>query len=171
MTAFSGPRPLLRALALAAVVLLGGLAAAAPAAALPDSATKRELWLREKERRALVKQARAARIAASVVGTPYRWGGSSRSGFDCSGLTMWAYHRVGVALPHRAASQAMVGRRISRWQLRPGDLLFFRGYGHVGMYVGRGRMVHAPESGRHVEVITLASRYGGQLVEVRRVTV
>ena len=162
-------RPAVRALAITTVALLVGLAAAAPAAALPDGATKRELWLREKERRALVKGVRAARIAASAVGTPYRWGGSSRTGFDCSGLTMWAYDRVGVPLPHRALSQATIGRRIARSHLWPGDLLFFRGYGHVGMYIGRGRMVHAPQSGEYVEVVSLAGRYGGRLVEIRRV--
>lgn len=169
MTSTPAIRPALRALALTAVALLVGLGAAAPAAALPDSATKRELWLREKERRALVQGARAARFASSAVGTPYSWGGSSRRGFDCSGLTMWAYERVGISLPHRAASQATIGRRIALRRLQPGDLLFFRGYGHVGMYIGRGRMVHAPQSGEHVEVVSLAGRYGSRLVEIRRV--
>jgi cell wall-associated NlpC family hydrolase len=164
-------RPAVRALAITAVALLVGLAAADPVAALPDSATKHELWLRENERRVLVKGARAARIALRAVGTPYRWGGSSRAGFDCSGLTMWAYERVGVPLPHRAASQANIGRRIARSRLRPGDLLFFRGYGHVGMYLGRGRMVHAPQSGEYVQVISLVGRYGRRLVEIRRVAV
>ena len=169
MTSPLAIRPAVRALVLAAVALLVVLVTATPATALPDSATKRELWLREKERRALVKGVRAARIALQAVGTPYRWGGSSQTGFDCSGLTMWAYDRVGVPLPHRALSQAAIGRRIARSRLRPGDLLFFRGYGHVGMYLGRDRMVHAPQSGRYVEVVSLADRYGGRLVEIRRV--
>lgn len=160
--------PVLRALALA-VVALALLLAAAPASALPHGATKRELLLREKERRALVRGARAASIARSVVGTSYRWGGSSTAGFDCSGLVMWAYGHVGLRLPHHAGTLATRGTRVPTGRLRPGDLLFFRGYGHVGIYLGRGRMVHAPQSGERVEVVRLASRYGRRLVEARRV--
>ncbi len=112
---------------------------------------------------------RAARIALRAVGTPYRWGGSSKRGFDCSGLVMWAYAKLGVALPHQAAGQAQLGRRVPRRKLLPGDLVFFRGYGHVGMYVGRGRMVHAPQSGERVRIERLAGNYGRRLVEARRV--
>ncbi len=111
---------------------------------------------------------RAVRIALRAVGTPYRWGGSSTSGFDCSGLVMWAYARFGVRLPHNAASQSHVGRRVPRGQLEPGDLVFFSGYGHVGLYIGRGRMVHAPQSGERVRVERLAGNYGRRLVEARR---
>jgi cell wall-associated NlpC family hydrolase len=112
--------------------------------------------------------ARAVQIALGVVGTPYRWAGSSRSGFDCSGLVMWSYARLGVHLPHNAAAQSSVGRRVRRGDLQPGDLLFFSGYGHVGLYVGEGRMVHAPQTGERVRVERLAGRYGRRLVEVRR---
>jgi len=112
---------------------------------------------------------RAARIALQAVGAPYRWGGSSRRGFDCSGLVMWAYAKLGVALPHQAASLAHLGRRVPRRKLLPGDLVFFRGYGHVGMYIGRGRMVHAPQSGERVRVERLAGNYGRRLVEARRI--
>ena len=112
---------------------------------------------------------KAARLARQAVGSPYRWGGSSRRGFDCSGLVMWAYAKLGVALPHQAASQANLGRRVPRRNLLPGDLVFFRGYGHVGMYIGRGRMVHAPQSGERVRVERLAGNYGRRLVEARRI--
>lgn len=111
--------------------------------------------------------ARAARIAVRAVGTPYRYGGASLGGFDCSGLVMWAYSKLGVRLPHNAWSQSQVGAPIPRRKLRPGDLLFFHGYGHVGLYLGRGRMVHAPQSGERVEVVRLASRR--DLEEVRRI--
>ena len=110
----------------------------------------------------------AARIALQAVGTPYRWGGSSRHGFDCSGLVMWAYARLGVALPHQAAGQAHLGRRVPRRKLLPGDLVFFSGYGHVGLYIGEGRMVHAPQSGERVRVERLSGNYGRRLVEARR---
>jgi cell wall-associated NlpC family hydrolase len=115
---------------------------------------------------------RAARVALRAVGVPYRWGGTSPAGgFDCSGLVYWAYGRVGVALPHSSYALAQRGRAVRRTRLRPGDLLFFYGYGHVGLYVGRGRMVHAPHTGRRVEVVRLGrSGYGNALIGARRVT-
>jgi cell wall-associated NlpC family hydrolase len=114
---------------------------------------------------------RAARIAVKAVGVPYRWGGSSPStGFDCSGLVSWAYGRLGVALPHSSYALYDKGRRVPLARLRAGDLLFFSGLGHVGLYVGRGRMVHAPHSGALVEVVTLGrSGYGSRLVGARRI--
>jgi cell wall-associated NlpC family hydrolase len=114
---------------------------------------------------------RAARIAVKVVGVPYRWGGSSPStGFDCSGLVSWAYGRLGVALPHSSYALYDEGRRVPVTRLKAGDLLFFSGLGHVGLYVGRGRMVHAPHSGALVEVVSLGrSGYESRLVGARRI--
>jgi cell wall-associated NlpC family hydrolase len=114
---------------------------------------------------------RAATIALKAVGVPYRWGGASpASGFDCSGLIYWAYGRLGVELPHSSYALYGQSRRIARARMRRGDLLFFTGLGHVGLYVGRGRMVHAPQSGRRVEVVALGrSHYGERLVGARRV--
>ena len=114
---------------------------------------------------------RAATIALKAVGVPYRWGGSSpASGFDCSGLVYWAYGRLGVELPHSSYALYDLGRRVGRSRLKAGDLLFFYGLGHVGMYIGHGRMVHAPSSGRLVEVVKLrGSNYGGRLVGARRI--
>jgi cell wall-associated NlpC family hydrolase len=73
---------------------------------------------------------------------------------DCSGLTLRAYGRIGVSLPHKAARQDEHGRRISRSAARPGDLVFWGGDNayHVAVYVGRGRVIHAPGRGRHVQV-------------------
>jgi cell wall-associated NlpC family hydrolase len=112
--------------------------------------------------------ARAVAIARSQLGAPYRWGGASPAGFDCSGLVMWVYRRLGVSLPHNAAALYGVGRSVPRRALRPGDLLFFHGLGHVGLYIGRGRMIHAPQSGRTVEIQPLAMRRGS-LLGARRV--
>jgi cell wall-associated NlpC family hydrolase len=114
---------------------------------------------------------RAAATALEAVGVPYRWGGSSLAGgFDCSGLVYWAYGRVGVGLPHSSYALYDRGLRVAPSNLKPGDLLFFYGLGHVGIYVGRGRMVHAPRSGRLVEVVALGrSGYGGRLVGARRI--
>jgi cell wall-associated NlpC family hydrolase len=124
----------------------------------------------KKRRRPTVGE-RAARNALKAVGVPYSWGGASMSGFDCSGLVYWAYSRLGVELPHSSYALYDVGRRIARSRMKPGDVLFFSGLGHVGLYLGRGRMVHAPHSGRTVEVVTLGrSHYGDRLVGARRVT-
>jgi cell wall-associated NlpC family hydrolase len=113
---------------------------------------------------------RAAKIALQAVGTPYRWGGSSLDhGFDCSGLVHWAYARLGLVLPHSSYALYDLGRPVNRSRMKPGDLLFFSGLGHVGVYLGRGRMVHAPHSGRRVEVVRLGgSYYGSRLVAARR---
>jgi cell wall-associated NlpC family hydrolase len=111
---------------------------------------------------------RAARIALREVGVPYRWGGASPSGFDCSGLVYWTYRRLGVSLPHSSYALAGRGRPVRSSSLRPGDLLFFWGYGHVGLYIGHGRMVHAPHAGENVQVVRLASGYGSALEAARR---
>lgn len=113
---------------------------------------------------------RAAKIALRAVGVPYQWGGSSpASGFDCSGLVYWAYGRLGVELPHSTYALYGLGRPVARSRMKPGDLLFFAGLGHMGLYLGRGRMVHAPRSGRLVEVVRLGRLgYGGRLVGARR---
>jgi peptidoglycan DL-endopeptidase CwlO len=110
---------------------------------------------------------RAARVALNAVGIPYAWGGASPArGFDCSGLVYWAYRRLGVELPHSSYALYGRGRRVARSRMKPGDLVFFYGLGHVGVYLGRGRMVHAPSSGSRVEVVPLDGR---RLVGARRI--
>lgn len=100
----------------------------------------------------------AVRLARRQLGVPYVWGGSSPAGFDCSGLVSWVYGRLGVALPHNAAALYGVGRPVPLTAMRPGDLVFFPGLGHVGLYIGNGRMIHAPQSGRDVEIEALDNR-------------
>ena len=113
---------------------------------------------------------RAAAIAVKEVGVPYRWGGASPAGFDCSGLVYWTYGRLGIRLPHSSYALYDQGRRVTQSRMMAGDLLFFSGLGHVGIYIGRGRMVHAPHSGSRVQVVRLGgSPYGARLVGVRRV--
>jgi peptidoglycan DL-endopeptidase CwlO len=101
---------------------------------------------------------RAVQIANRLTGIPYRWGGSSpRAGFDCSGLVQYVYGKVGIDLPHYAAGQYGHGRRVSRESLRAGDLVFFSGLGHVGIYAGGGKFIHAPRSGTTVRWSRLSS--------------
>jgi cell wall-associated NlpC family hydrolase len=112
---------------------------------------------------------RAVRIAASELGVPYRYGGSSPSGFDCSGLVAYVYAKLGISLPHNAAAQYSYGRSVDRGRLKPGDLVFFHGLGHVGLYIGHGRIIHAPQSGERVSIQSLASR-SGSVEGARRLT-
>jgi cell wall-associated NlpC family hydrolase len=100
--------------------------------------------------------ARAVAIAERHLGVPYRWGGADPSGFDCSGLVMYVYAQLGVHLPHFAAAQWSDGRHIREGHLRRGDLVFFDGLDHVGIYVGGGRFIHAPHTGDHVRISSLA---------------
>jgi cell wall-associated NlpC family hydrolase len=126
--------------------------------------------LRHRHRHKRTLGERAAKVALKAVGVPYHWGGASpSSGFDCSGLVYWAYEHVGVELPHSSYALAGMGRRVKH--LRAGDLLFFYGYGHVGIYIGHGRMVHAPHTGTRVQVVKLGrSNYGDAVISARRLT-
>jgi cell wall-associated NlpC family hydrolase len=109
-------------------------------------------------------------VALSQLGTPYVWAGSAPGGFDCSGLVMWAYAQVGVALPHSTYAQWGYGVSVSRDQLQPGDLVFFDGLGHVGIYIGGGQFVHAPHTGDVVKISSLdESWYASTFVGARRI--
>ena len=101
---------------------------------------------------------RAVKLARAQLGVPYVWGGASPAGFDCSGLVSWVYGQLGISLPHNAAALYGVGRPVPVSAMRPGDLVVFGGLGHVGLYVGNGRMIHAPQSGRDVEIEALDAR-------------
>jgi cell wall-associated NlpC family hydrolase len=116
---------------------------------------------------------RAVSFALDAVGIPYRYGGESPdSGFDCSGLVRWAYGRAGLDVPHNSYALYSVGRRVAKTRLETGDVLFFEGLGHVGLYLGEGQMVHAPYTGKRVEVIRLEeTNYGRRLIGARRVAV
>ena len=95
----------------------------------------------------------AVALAYRFLGVPYVWGGATPLGFDCSGLTMWAWAHAGVSLPHSSAMQYAVLPHVDRSQLQPGDLLFFYSpIHHVAIYLGHGRMIHAPHTGDHVRI-------------------
>ncbi|WP_029433097.1 NlpC/P60 family protein [Blastococcus sp. URHD0036] len=99
--------------------------------------------------------------ALAQVGKPYVWGGAGPSGFDCSGLTQYAYRAAGVNLPHSSRMQSRTGFPIDLWHLQPGDLMFFYSpVGHVAMYIGNGLMVHASTPGQPVKVVPAGSMRG-----------
>jgi cell wall-associated NlpC family hydrolase len=109
----------------------------------------------------------AAQIALGYLGVPYVWGGSSPSGFDCSGLVMYVYEQLGISLAHYTGAQWSETEPISLSAAQPGDLIFFNGLSHVGIYLGNGQMVDAPHTG---SVVRVESIYGfGSIDGARRV--
>jgi cell wall-associated NlpC family hydrolase len=89
-------------------------------------------------------------VASKYKGVPYVFGGESPAGFDCSGLVAYVYAQFGISLPHSAAEQGAIGTKIARSAARPGDVVVMDGGAHVGIYIGGGRMIDAPEPGRVV---------------------
>jgi cell wall-associated NlpC family hydrolase len=113
--------------------------------------------------------------ALALLGTPYRWGGTSTTGFDCSGMVGYVFKTaLGIELPRVSREMASSGTPVERSALTPGDLVFFGVHGrrvdHVGIYVGEGRFVHAPRTGRDVTVSSLDGGYwSGKFLQARRV--
>ena len=154
-------------------------------AAEREEAARREAIARQNAQRAStsyatttpaqsVQQASAPAVSgsgkgASIVSTAYKylgvryvWGGTSPSGFDCSGLVQYVCRANGISVPRVAASQRSAGRYVSRENLQPGDLVFFSnggGISHVGIYIGGGNMIHAPHTGDVVKVASINSSY------------
>jgi len=114
--------------------------------------------------------ARVVSYARHFLGVHYSWGGTSpRTGFDCSGLVRYVYAHFGIALPHSSWADLERGHRVSRGGLRPGDLVFFAGASHVGIYAGGGRFIDAPHSGAVVQITTMHGWYGASYYGARRV--
>jgi cell wall-associated NlpC family hydrolase len=108
-------------------------------------------------------------VAMRYLGVPYVWGGASPRGFDCSGLVMYAFAAVGVSLPHSSYAQFNMGTSVSIGQLQPGDLVFFSGASHVGIYIGGGQFIHAPHTGDVVKISSLSGYYSSAFVGGRRI--
>jgi peptidoglycan DL-endopeptidase CwlO len=107
-------------------------------------------------------------IAMQYLGTPYVYGGASPSGFDCSGFIMYVFAQIGVSLPHNAAAQYGYGSPVDRSQLQPGDLVFFNGLGHAGIYIGGGSFIHSPHTGDVVKISSMTGWYASTYVGARR---
>ncbi len=109
-------------------------------------------------------------IAMQYLGVKYVWGGASPSGFDCSGLISYAYGQLGVSLPHSTYALWNLGSPVSRDALEPGDIVFFDGLGHAGIYIGGGQFVHAPHTGDVVKISSMGeSWYASTYVGARRI--
>ena len=111
----------------------------------------------------------AVHMAERYLGVRYVYGGEGPSGFDCSGLVQYAYARIGISIPRTTYAQYSAGVPVSRSELEPGDLLFFDHVGHVGMYIGGGRFIHAPHTGTVVQIGVLSGWYSENYVGARRI--
>jgi len=146
---------------LTCIVVLGFLAAcsSAPRTGDYDIAAGNPQAARADHEAAL----QAAENARNMVGKPYRYGGNSPSGFDCSGLVHYSYLSAGVAIPRTTGSQLKAGFPVPESSLRAGDLVFFdqegKKFSHVGIYLGNGRFVHAPSGGKQVRIDSLDMQY------------
>jgi cell wall-associated NlpC family hydrolase len=110
-------------------------------------------------------------VALQFLGTPYVWGGASPSGFDCSGLVVYSYAKFGVSLPHSSYALWEMGSSVPYDQLQAGDLVFFNGLGHMGMYMGAGQFVHSPHTGDVLKISDMGpgTHYAGSFVGARRI--
>ncbi|XRQ14035.1 C40 family peptidase [Actinomadura welshii] len=128
-----------------------------------DSATLKKVKAYDKYRTRVAEQRtsakKALKFARKQIGKPYRWGAEGPGGYDCSGLAMAAWRKAGVKIPRVTHAQyRQVKRKVKLEDLKPGDLIFFRGRRHVGIYVGDGKYLHAPRTGEKVRIDKLTKR-------------
>ncbi len=146
--------------------------------AVAKKQTRKHLTTASARRRHVIAKRRAdhkrradlVKYARRFIGTPYVWGGSSpRYGFDCSGFVRYVYQHFRVSLPHSSYGDMARGRSVLRKYLMPGDLVFFNGGGHVGIYIGRNRLIDAPHSGSVVHISTMSGWYSYDYNGARRI--
>jgi cell wall-associated NlpC family hydrolase len=150
-------------------VLVLLLAFPAAAAAAPDRSDEGVRPTMPVEMRPTTGE-KAVAIALRYLGTPYSWAGASPAGFDCSGFVMYVYGKLDVTLPHSSWMLWGEGRPVTRKHLRAGDIVFFNGRSHVGIYVQNGKFVHSPHSGDVVKISRFSEGwYGATYDGARRV--
>jgi len=143
------------------VIVASGTAACSSNQLAPQQSKSQPGYVVKPSSRTVIGE-RAAAVALQQVGVPYRYGGSTPSGFDCSGLVHYSYASAGKSVPRTTTALWAELAPIQNHDMRVGDLLFFKISGkmsHVGMYLGNGRFVHAPSSGKTVSVESLGSDY------------
>jgi len=156
----SQPASIVRSVVMIAIVASGAVGCASSQNVTAAAKAQPGTLVRSSDRNVVGR--RAVSIALQQVGTPYRYGGSTPSGFDCSGLVYYSYANAGKNIPRTTAGQWAGLAPVEGRNLLAGDLLFFNISGkmsHVGMYVGNGQFVHAPSSGKSVSIENLRSDY------------
>lgn len=175
----SAARVALCALSLVVALFAAGAADAAPLpigksgarVAHKSGAVAHRASIRMHQQRLLARGRRIVQIANHMLGIPYRYGGSSPAGgFDCSGLVQYVYSRIGISVPRVTYQQWGAGTHVSRSALRPGDLVFFHSRGHVGIYLGRDRFIHAPHTGTVVRIDSMNGWYSAEYTGAVRVS-
>jgi cell wall-associated NlpC family hydrolase len=120
------------------------------------------LFIPTQESHAAYSSNNVIKIAKSYIGTPYRWGGVSPSGFDCSGFVYYSHKKAGITLPRSASQMFRTGKPVSKSSLKPGDLIFFHTYNqgasHVAIYIGNGQFIHS-EDDKGVSIASFANCY------------
>lgn len=143
-----------RAVAIAAVAVTG-FGIAAPAAHAAGVKNVRPQFAAAQSA-SVSKGQHVVNIARQYKGVPYRWGGTTPAGFDCSGFTQFVYRKAGKNLPRTSSQQSKVGKRVPASQARPGDLVWKPG--HIGIYTGGGKMIHSPRPGKRVQEVKVYSK-------------
>ncbi len=145
------------------VLSLAGLTGCASTPSAPQRSVAEPVATAPISARTLPDPHSGLNIARDMLGTPYRYGGASPAGFDCSGLVYYSYRKAGINVPRTSSEQFRQSERVRLSDLRPGDLIFFRLLqdkpSHVGIYTGGGRFIHAPSGGKRVSYASLTDPY------------